>query len=592
VLPGLIDAHTHLLSVQSADDSSIVTEVATMSEADRALRGVSLAKQMLNAGFTTVRDLGNVGRGADASLKRAIRKRIVEGPSMLVSTRALSPPGGQFPRIVPALQGLIDQEYAVVRGPEEARAAVMQAFYEGADWIKVIVDHGPGRSLDEETLRAIVASAHRNERKVAAHTLTEKSAAAAVSAGVHSIEHGYAITDATLAELAKKKIALVPTDYPLTLYTRFAPHDDSRQMVLDALKKQREGSNDRLRRARKAKVTIVSGSDAYVETELADRGREALLIFRAYAEAGMTSLEIVQAATVNAASLLAAGDWCGASPSGHASVRRCDAQRPGGRLERIRRREIAARRDARSVRALRGERRRGVLARGLGGGGAALLELGRVCAVLARDGDTVIELRVRLAARHAAARDRDAAAEVVAEEGAVRFLDERSPLGAIGHEEALATREVRDLALQVRVGRGGVRGDVRDEVVDVRRRARSRERLRRRPGSGRRVDRSGRRTRSSRVRIGIRIGIRRCVDGLLLHAAVRERGRDRPAGTLSTVDPGKRAAFVADHVDFLPGAARGGTRDNQPGESCDARQCEDPFRHDLKLLRCRNGGDS
>jgi imidazolonepropionase-like amidohydrolase len=74
--------------------------------------------------------------------------------------------------------------------------------------------------------------------------------------------------------------------------------------VLDALKKMHDGSMDRLRRARKAKVTIVAGSDAYVATELADRGKEALLIFGAYAEAGMSPLEIIRAATTNAAGLL------------------------------------------------------------------------------------------------------------------------------------------------------------------------------------------------------------------------------------------------------------------------------------------------
>ncbi len=166
VLPGLIDAHTHLLSLLSADDTSIVVEAAVMTDADRALRGVSLARQMLRAGFTTVRDLGNSGRGADVALKRAIQKGTIEGPSMLVSTRALSPPGGQFPRLNPASQGLIDQEYAVVRSPDESRAAVAQAFFDGADCIKIIVDHGAGRTLDEETLRAIVTTAHRSERIV------------------------------------------------------------------------------------------------------------------------------------------------------------------------------------------------------------------------------------------------------------------------------------------------------------------------------------------------------------------------------------------------------------------------------------------
>ncbi len=149
-----------------------------------------------------------------------------------------------------------------------------------------------------------MAAAHHAGRKVAAHTLTEAAAASAAAAGVDSIDHGYQISDATLAVMAKKKIFLVPTDYPLEFYIPFAPTDATRSEVLEALKKQREGSIDRLQRARKARVRIAAGSDAYVITRHGDRGREAALIFRAYAESGMTPIEILQAATTNAAELL------------------------------------------------------------------------------------------------------------------------------------------------------------------------------------------------------------------------------------------------------------------------------------------------
>lgn len=304
ILPGLVDAHSHLLSAQGPEESAIVTEVATTSDADRALRAVRFAKQMVRAGFTTVRDLGNSGHGADVSLKRAIRSGIVEGPSMVVSTRALAPPGGQFPRLTEAAADLVDHEYAVVKSPDEARASVTRAFYEGADCIKVIVDHGPGRSLDRETLEAIVATAHAAGRKVAAHALEDKAARAAIAAGVDSIEHGYSLSDATLSEMAKKKISLVATDYPLTHYLGFVPAGPAHDAVLEALTKFHASNVERLRRAKKANVTIVAGSDAYVETPAGDRGCEALLVFRAYAEAGLSPLEIVRSATVNAAALL------------------------------------------------------------------------------------------------------------------------------------------------------------------------------------------------------------------------------------------------------------------------------------------------
>jgi len=304
--PGLVDAHTHLLHEENpGDEGSMIAEAASQGDADRALRGARYAREMLRAGFTTVRDLGNSGHGGDVAMKRAIAKGWIDGPRMFVSSRALAPPGGQFTKLEPQFLGLVDREYAVVRGVDDARALVAQTFYEGADLVKVIVDHGPGRVLGKAELEAIVDTAHRANRKVAAHALTEEACAAAVAAGADSIEHGYQITDATLADMARKKIFLVPTDYPLAFYDAFAPQGPSRAKVLEGMKKFREGQIDRMKRARKVHVRIVSGSDAYVVTSRADRGREAALMFEAYADAGMTPLEILQSATSEAADLLA-----------------------------------------------------------------------------------------------------------------------------------------------------------------------------------------------------------------------------------------------------------------------------------------------
>jgi imidazolonepropionase-like amidohydrolase len=306
ITPGLIDAHTHLLSHTAPDDgSSMVAEAATMSEADRALRGVRFAREMLRAGFTTVRDLGNSGHGGDLSLKRAIAMGWVLGPAMVVSGRALAPPGGQFTKLDPRHQSLIEQEYAVVRGADDARAEVRQGFYEGADCIKVIVDQGQGRTMTLEEVRAVVEVAHAAKRKVAAHVLTPQAAEIAVAAGVDSCEHAYDISDATLTTMAQKGITLVPTDYPLDFYTPFAPASGPKRAAsLERMKKLHDGNVDRLRRAKKLHVRIAAGSDAYTITALDDRGKEAALIFLAYAEAGLTPLEILQAATSNAADLL------------------------------------------------------------------------------------------------------------------------------------------------------------------------------------------------------------------------------------------------------------------------------------------------
>jgi imidazolonepropionase-like amidohydrolase len=309
IMPGLIDAHSHLLHLEKADDgSSMVAEAVTMTDADRALRGAKLAREMLRAGFTTVRDLGNSGRTGDVALKRAIDKGWVTGPTMLVSTRALAPPGGQFPRLGPAFGALVEQEYVVVRSADEGRAAVRQAFYEGADLIKIIVDHGPGRTMTADEVKAVVDAAHAAKKKVAAHVLTPEAADVAVTAGVDSCDHAYDISDATLSMMSTKRIFLVPTDYPGDYYEKFAPAGPKHDAVLAHMKKFRERAIARLALAKKLRVPIAAGSDAYVETEHDDRGKEAGLVFRAYAESGLSPLEIVQTATSNAAELLGLPD--------------------------------------------------------------------------------------------------------------------------------------------------------------------------------------------------------------------------------------------------------------------------------------------
>jgi imidazolonepropionase-like amidohydrolase len=304
LLPGLIDAHAHLLHLVRADDEhSEVVEAITMSDADRALRGVAFAREMLESGFTTVRDLGNAGRGADLALRRAIAKGWVVGPELFVSSRAIAPPFGQFPRLRPEYATLVDDEYAIVRSEDDARRAARELLAAGADWIKLIVDQGPSRTLTREEIAAAVEIAHGQGRKVAAHVLTDAAAARAVDAGVDSLEHAYEISDATLREMARRRTYLVPTDYPRAFYDRFAVGPEA-AAISAALDAQRASAIDRLSRARRAGVPIAAGSDAYVDGPPGHRGKAAALIFRAYAEAGLTPLEIVRAATSNASDLL------------------------------------------------------------------------------------------------------------------------------------------------------------------------------------------------------------------------------------------------------------------------------------------------
>ena len=308
VLPGLIDSHTHLLQNYDrrigGDDPNMILTVTQMSTAKRALLGVQMGREMLEAGFTAVRDVGNSGWNGDVALRDAVRSGWVVGPRIITSTRALSAAGGQFGGVSADTQKIIEQEYVVISNVEEARRAVRQAFYDGADCIKVIVNTGP-RVVSLEEMKAIVEEAHRVNRKVAAHAIGDLATRIAAEASVDSIEHAYTIPDDVLKMMATKKIFLVPTDFPADYYLPPNLTPEQMKQAQEGIKRFTSGSRERLARAVKAGVRVAAGSDSYYETSGKTRGQSSLLMFRAYAESGMTPLEIIRAATINNAELLA-----------------------------------------------------------------------------------------------------------------------------------------------------------------------------------------------------------------------------------------------------------------------------------------------
>jgi imidazolonepropionase-like amidohydrolase len=315
LLPGLIDAHTHLLQDYDhrigGDDANMVLTVAQMSTAKRALLGASLGREMLAAGFTSVRDLGNSGVNGDVALRDAISPGWVEGPRIHAATRAVAPAGGQFGNLTLEAQGLIGLEYVVVAGPDDARRAVRQAIYDGATWIKVIVDSGR-RAFAADELRAIVEEAGRMGRPVAAHATTDRAARLAVDAGVNSIEHGYELSDETLKQMAEKRIHLVPTDGPLGAYVLDSDLSAERRRDEEArVRPFLDRSRARLGRAVAAGVPIAAGSDVYYRRSGMTRGEAASTMFEAYAEAGMPPLEILRSATIYAAEMLGWHDRSG-----------------------------------------------------------------------------------------------------------------------------------------------------------------------------------------------------------------------------------------------------------------------------------------
>lgn len=319
LLPGLIESHQHLLSNfdrKVPETANMILTVSQMDTAKRALMGANNAREMLQAGFTTVREMGNCGMNGDIALRDAINAGWVPGPRILASTRALSAAGGQFGRTQPEFSKLIDEEYVVISGSDEARRAVRNALYAGADVIKVIVDTTP-RVLQYDEMKAIVDEAHRFKVKVAAHAVTPMAIKLSAEAGVDSIEHGYMLDDENAKLLHDKGIFLVPTDGPAEDYRDFfSAYNLSPAQVESQLKSMAANLSGRLQRARKAGVKIAAGSDMYYADPKRTRGQASLRMLIAYQQEGMPAPEIIRTATIDAAELLGWQDRVGSIEPG------------------------------------------------------------------------------------------------------------------------------------------------------------------------------------------------------------------------------------------------------------------------------------
>lgn len=309
VLPGLIDAHTHLLYLEGVTGGltmegvkALVTEGLPL----RALHGAARARTFLEAGITSVRDLGNSGKFGDVALRDAINDGSVDGPRMFVSGPGLSPVGGQFRGLKPGYESLAADEYQIVHSAEQAADLVRENVTHGATVIKIYSNNTPNvGNLTVDEIRAIVAAAKVHGVKVAAHATNDAAVYRAALAGVNSIEHAYQVADSTLALMAKNGVTLVPTDIDSLSILRYESlsNPGGPPPPPERIRGYLAGGRGRLMRAMKAGVTITAGSDNYLDLKW-PQGTAAKRNLQAYREAGMTAVQVLQAATSNDARLL------------------------------------------------------------------------------------------------------------------------------------------------------------------------------------------------------------------------------------------------------------------------------------------------
>lgn len=321
-LPGLIDMHVHLNS-QSSPLSYL--EGFTLNTADFAFRAVHFAKKTLEAGFTTVRNLGDDGT-ITRSLRDAVNQGLVEGPRIFTAGKSLATTGGHADPTNGSRAELLGDPHAkqgVVNGPFEARKAVRQRYKERADLIKITATGGvlsTARSgqnsqfMDDE-LEAIIQTANDYGFKVAAHAHGADGMKRAIRAGVSSIEHGTLMDDETRALMRKNGTYLVPTILAGEFVAEKAEIDGYFPEIVRP-KARRIGPQLKANftKAVEAGVKIAFGTDSGVSAH-GDNAKE----FKLMVDNGMTAMQAILAATVNAADLLGESESLGSLKTGKAA---------------------------------------------------------------------------------------------------------------------------------------------------------------------------------------------------------------------------------------------------------------------------------
>jgi imidazolonepropionase-like amidohydrolase len=269
LLPGLIDAHSHVL-LHPYNETLWNDQVLKEAPDYRVVEAVLHLRNTLMEGFTTLRDLGTEGAGfADVSLKRAVGDGLIPGPRLEVATRAIVATGsyGPGPRgFRPDLD--LPQGGQAVSGVPQVLEAVREQAGHGADWIKVYADYGRGPggqsvpTFSQEELDALVSEAHSSGRPVAAHASTDAGMRRAILAGVNTIEHGFGGSDSVFRMMAQHGVAYLPT---LTAVAAYAEYFDGYHRGQPMTASMREAAGA-FQMAMKNGVTIGCGSDVGVFT--------------------------------------------------------------------------------------------------------------------------------------------------------------------------------------------------------------------------------------------------------------------------------------------------------------------------------------
>jgi len=323
--PGFMDAHTHLTADFSGNYNEHRLQELDLNVSEHAIRATAFARATVEAGFTTVRDLGSrfvaSREFVDVALRNSINKGVIVGPRMLVATKGIGATGGHFDPTSGFRDFLFGREPdytdGIANGPDEIRKAVRFEVKNGADVIKAAVSGGVLSLADEvdtpqltsAEMAALVDESHRLRKKVAVHCHGDQAAREAIEAGVDSIEHGSFMKPETLTIMKKKGTFLTPTlmasDWIMSKIDNYPP-----ALQLKA-KEATAARSEMFRNAVKMGIKISFGTDAAVYPH-GQNAKE----FKLMVDLGMTPIDALKSAMANDADLLGIGQKVGTLEKG------------------------------------------------------------------------------------------------------------------------------------------------------------------------------------------------------------------------------------------------------------------------------------
>ena len=323
--PGFMDAHTHLTADFSGNYNERRLQQLDLNVSEQAIRATAFARATVDAGFTTVRDLGSRSVSSrefvDVALRNSINKGVIFGPRMLVATKGIGATGGHFDPTSGFRDFLFGREPdytdGIADGPDEIRKAVRFEVKNGADVIKAAVSGGVLSLADEvdtpqltpAEMTALVDESHRLRKKVAVHCHGDEAAREAIEAGVDSIEHGSFMKPETLTMMKKKGTFLTPTlmasEWIMGKLDNYPPALQAKAKAATAAR------SEMFRNAVKMGIKISFGTDAAVFPH-GENAKE----FKLMVDLGMTPIDALKSATANGAELLGIGQKVGTLEKG------------------------------------------------------------------------------------------------------------------------------------------------------------------------------------------------------------------------------------------------------------------------------------